>query len=133
MNALSSIQIKPLSTARGLWFAVAAVASFHLAYQFAACAWCIVLFLYCLFRLAGLPTGRQAFCFGLAVGLAAYSPHLVFFWKLFGPAAITLWCILSFWLGLFLLVGRACLGRFGPVFWAVAAPFLWTGLEYFRS
>jgi apolipoprotein N-acyltransferase len=114
-------------------FALAAVGSFHLAYLFAACPWCIVLFLYCLFRLAGLSTRRQAFWFGMAIGLAAYAPHLAFFWTLFGPAAITLWCILSFWLGLFLLVGRACVGRFGPVAWAVAAPFLWIGLEYFRS
>jgi apolipoprotein N-acyltransferase len=133
MNPLSSIQIKPLSLSRGLLFALAAAGSFHLAYFFNACPWCIVLFLYCLFRLAGLASGRQAFWFGMAVGLAAYSPHLAFFWTLFGPAAITLWCILSFWLGLFLLVGRMCLGRFGPVAWAVAAPFLWTGLEYFRS
>jgi len=114
-------------------FALAAVVSFHLAYLFTVCSWFIVLFLYCMFRLAGLATRRQAFWFGMAVGLAAYSPHLAFFWILFGPAAIPLWCILSFWLGLFLLLGRACLGRFGPVAWAIAAPFLWTGLEYFRS
>jgi apolipoprotein N-acyltransferase len=127
------MQNKPLTIAGGLGWALAAVVSFHLAYLFAACPWCIVLFLYGVFRLAGLATGRQAFWFGLAVGLAAYSFHLAFFWTLFGPAAITLWCILSFWLGLFVLVGRACLVRFGPVAWAVAAPFLWTGLEYFRS
>jgi apolipoprotein N-acyltransferase len=133
MNALSSTQIKPLGGAPGFLFALAAVGSFHLAYLFAACSWGIVLFLYCLFRLAGLATRRQAFLVGMAVGLAAYSPHLAFFWTLFGPAAITLWCILSFWLGLFLLLGRTCLGRFGPVAWAIAAPFVWTGLEYFRS
>jgi apolipoprotein N-acyltransferase len=118
---------------RGFLFALAAVVSFHLAYFFTACPWCIFLFLYCLFRLGGLATRRQAFWFGMAVGLASYSPHLAFFWTLFGPAAITLWCILSLWLGLFLLIGRTCLGRFGPVPWAVAAPFVWTGLEYFRS
>ncbi len=129
----TSIPIKPLPLRRGLLFALVAVVSFHLAYQFTACNWCIVIFLYCLFRLAGLATGRQAFWCGAAVGLAAYAPHLAFFWTLFGPAAISLWCVLSFWLGLFLLLGRACLIRFGPVRWAVAAPFLWTGLEYFRS
>jgi apolipoprotein N-acyltransferase len=127
------MQNKPLALSRGVLFALAAVVSFHLAYLFTACQWCIGLFLYCLFRLAGLGSGRQAFWFGMAVGLAAYSPHLAFFWTLFGPASITLWCILSFWLGLFLLAGRSCLVRFGPVAWAVAAPFLWTGLEYFRS
>jgi apolipoprotein N-acyltransferase len=133
MNPLSSIQIKPLGMSRGLLFALASVVSFHLAYLLTACPWFIALFLYCLFRLAGLSTRRQAFWFGMAIGLAAYSPHLAFFWTLFGPAAITLWCILSLWLGFFLLIGRTFLGRFGPVPWAAAAPFLWTGLEYFRS
>jgi apolipoprotein N-acyltransferase len=127
------MQPKPLTIAGGLCLALLTVVSFHLAYLVAACPWCMVLFLYGLFRLAGLATGRQAFWFGMAVGLAAYSLHLAFFWTLFGPAAISLWCVLSFWLGLFVLVGRACLVRFGPVVWAVAAPFLWTGLEYFRS
>jgi apolipoprotein N-acyltransferase len=133
MNPPASMPFKPLRIAGGLLWTLVAVGSFHLAYMFAACSWCIVVFLYSVFRLAGLATGRQAFCFGMAVGLAAYSFHLVFFWTLFGPAAITLWCILSFWLGLFVLVGRACLFRFGPVAWAVAAPFVWVGLEYFRS
>ena len=31
------------------------------------------------------------------------------------------------------MLGRACLFRFGPVAWACLAPFLWTGLEFFRS
>jgi apolipoprotein N-acyltransferase len=118
---------------RAVLFAAAAVASFHLAYSVAHCQWCIVIFLYCLFRLAALATDRQAFWFGLVIGLAAYAPQLAFFWGIFGSSAIALWCVLAFWLALFLVVGRACLFRFGPAGWAVAAPFLWTGLEYFRS
>jgi apolipoprotein N-acyltransferase len=133
MNPSTSMPPKPLTIPAGLGWALVAVVSFHLAYLIAACPWCIVLFLYGVLRLAGLATARQAFWFGMAVGLAAYSYHLTFFWTLFGPAAIALWCVLSFWLGLFVLVGRACLIRFGPVVWAAAAPFLWTGLEYFRS
>jgi apolipoprotein N-acyltransferase len=133
MNPPPSVPTKPLGIWGGLCWGLLAVASFHLAYLMAACPWSIVIFLYGVFRLAGLGTGRQAFWFGMAVGLAAYSYHLAFFWTLFGPAAIALWCVLSFWLGLFVLVGRACRFRFGPVVWALAAPFLWTGLEYFRS
>jgi len=133
MNPPTSMPPRPLTIAAGLCWALVAVVSFHLAYLIAEAPWCIVLFLYGLLRLAGLATGRQAFWFGMAVGLAAYSLHLAFFWMLFGPAAIVLWCILSFWLGLFVVMERACLVRFGPVVWAVTAPFLWTGLEYFRS
>ena len=127
------MQNKPLRWPASLLFAAAAAVFFHLAYLFDFCHWCIVLFLYCLFRLAGLATARRALWIGMAVGLAAYSPHLAFFWTLFDSGAIALWCILSFWLALFLVAGRACLVRFGPVVWAVAAPFLWTGLEFFRS
>jgi apolipoprotein N-acyltransferase len=133
MSLLTSIQIKPLNIPRGILLALAAVVSFHLASQFAACAWCMVVFLYCLFRLCALGSARQAFWFGFGVGLAVYSPHLGFFWTIFGPAAISLWCILSFWLGLFVLLGRASLIRFRSVGWALLAPFVWTGLEYFRS
>jgi apolipoprotein N-acyltransferase len=133
MNPSPAMPIKSLTIWGGLCWAAVAVVAFHLAYLIAACPWFIVLFLYGVLRLAGLATARQAFWFGMAVGLAAYSFHLGFFWTLFGAAAIALWCVLSFWLGLFVLVGRSCRFRFGPVIWAVAAPFLWTGLEYFRS
>ena len=123
----------PMGFLRGLFFAALAVGAFHLAYFSTACSWCILVFLYCAFRLAELNTSRKAFWFGMSIGLIAYSPHLAFFWTIFDNAAIALWCIMSFWLGLFVLVGRACLFRFGPTAWALAAPFLWTGLEYFRS
>lgn len=73
MKLFLQTPIKPLSLGRGLLFALAAVGSFHLAYLFTACSWFIFIYLYCLFRLAWLATGRQAFYFGLAVGLAAYA------------------------------------------------------------
>jgi len=126
-------QKKPLEIRRACLFALVAVVSFHLAYGVPMCQGLMVVFLYCLFRLANLPTARQTFYFGMVIGLAVYAPHLIFFWSLFGQGAVALWCILPLWLSLFLLVGRACLIRFGPAVWAIAAPFLWTGLEYFRS
>lgn len=133
MKLPALVQKRPLEIWPACVFALAAVASFHLAYGVPACQWLMVVFLYCLFRLASLATARQASYFGLAIGLAVYAPHLIFFWTLFGPGAIALWCVLSFWLGLFVLLGRAFLIRFGPAVWAAAAPFLWIGLEYFRS
>jgi apolipoprotein N-acyltransferase len=127
------IQTNPLSTRRGVVFAVVAVASFHLAYWVPGCQWFMGLFLYCLFRLANLGSARLASYFGLGIGLAVYAPNLIFFWTVFGPGAIALWFVLAFWLGLFLLGGRAVIIRFGPIVWALAAPFFWTGMEYFRS
>ncbi len=124
---------KNLSAWSTLWFALAAILSFHLAYTIANCQILLAVFLYCLFRLANVRTSRRAFYIGLGIGLAIYAPQLSYFWTIFQIAAIPLWLILSSWLGLFLLLGRACLARFGLVGWACAAPFVWTGLEYFRS
>jgi apolipoprotein N-acyltransferase len=124
---------KNLSAWATLWFALAAILSFHLAYTMGSCQILIVVFLYCLFHLANVQTSRRAFYIGLGIGLAIYAPQLSYFWTIFQAGAIPLWLILSFWLGLFLLLGWACLLRFGLVGWACAAPFVWTGLEYSRS
>jgi apolipoprotein N-acyltransferase len=125
--------IRPLKISSALLLVLGAVLSFHLAYLFDACALLIGVFLFCLFRLCSVASARVAFYFGFAIGLAVYSPHLAFFWEIFGDGAIALWCVLSVWLGLFVLIGRACQIRLGPIAWAGVAPFVWTGLEYFRS
>jgi apolipoprotein N-acyltransferase len=124
---------KNLSAWAALWFALAAILSFHLAYTIENCQIFLVVFLCCLFRLAGVKTSRLAFYVGMGIGLAIYAPQLGFFWRIFQAGAIPLWLILSFWLGLFQLLGWTCLQRFGLVGWACAAPFVWTGFEYFRS
>ena len=90
------------------------------------------LYLYCLFQLTALPTPRNAFYFGLAIGYAVYAPHLAFFWSIFDWPAIALWSVLAFWLGLFIALGRLCRLKFGRLA-VVLVPFVWTGLEYFRS
>jgi len=125
--------IEPLGLGKAFLFAAGAVVAFHLAYAFTGCGFLIVLFLACLYPLARLRTGRLAYYFGLGIGLLIYTPHLLFFWATFSYGSVALWYILPFWLGLFLMLGRACLFRFGPVAWACLAPFLWTGLEFFRS
>ena len=116
----------------GLLLAVAAVAAFHLAYAFAPLGFFMVIYLYCLFQLAFLPTPRQAFYFGLSIGWAVYAPRLAFFWTVFGWPAIALWTVPAFWLGLFVALARLCRLKFGKlaVLWV---PFVWTGIEYFRS
>lgn len=109
------------------------VLSFHLAYGFRGCSFLIVVYLYALAALARQRTSRRAFYFGLGAGLLAYGPQLSCFYTIFGPAAIALWLVLAFWIGLFGLLSRLCLLQFGPR-WALALiPLVWTGLEYFRS
>lgn len=122
-----------LSWQCGLLFAAVGVVAFHLAFASAALSFLILLFLFAFVRLSSLPTPRQAFYFGLAMGYAVYSPHLTFFWTIFGWPAIALWTVLAFWLGLFTTMVQVCRKRLGPVTTAILIPFLWTGLEYFRS
>jgi len=109
------------------------IASFHLAYTFHACSFLILVYLYALAALARQRTNRRAFYFGLTSGVLAYAPQLSCFYAIFGWAAIALWLVLAFWIGLFGLLARLCLVHFGPRWATVLVPFLWTGLEYFRS
>ena len=107
--------------------------AFQLAYTYAACGFLIAVYLGCLFQLTRLKTARQASYFGLAAGMLAFAPQLGFFWTIFGPAAIALWCVCGFWIGMFVVVGRACRINFGRSWSALLIPFLWIGFEYFRS
>ncbi len=122
-----------LSARQALVLALVAVIAFHLAYGFAFCSFLIAVYLYCLFGLARLNSGRQAFYVGLGVGLLTFAPQLGFFWNIFGAAAIALWMVLAFWTALFLSLARLCRVRLGKTAFVVLCPFLWTGLEYFRS
>lgn len=129
----AAVQPTPLPWPKAALLAIIAVASFHIAYQVPSLAILIIVFQAALFALAALRTGRQAFYLGLAIGLAIYVPQLSFFWTLFKQGAIPLWIILSCWLAFFVVLGRLCWFRFGFLGWACVAPFVWLGLEYFRS
>src|SRR6266516_4471115 len=128
----TAVPIQPLSWRRALGLAVGAVAAFHLADTFPPLGILVGLYLYCLFQLTALPTPRKAFYFGLVIGYAVYAPHLTFFWHIFDWPAIALWSVLAFWLGLFVALARSCRLKFGRLA-VVLVPFVWTGLEYFRS
>src|SRR5438094_5615386 len=125
-------EVHPFSWKRVLLLAVGSVAAFHLAYGFPPLSFLVVVFLYCLFQLAALPTPRKAFYFGLAIGYAVYAPHLTFFWTIFGWPAVALWTVLAFWLGLFVALARVCRRKFGRLV-VVLVRCVWTGLEYFRG
>jgi apolipoprotein N-acyltransferase len=114
------------------WVAVAAGA-FHAAYASANTSFLIVLYLFALLRLAQADQWRKAFYSGLAVGLLIAAVRLAFFWRLFLGGAAALWVVYAFWIGLFVALARLCLGRLGPRWGWVLIPFVWTGLEYFRS
>src|ERR1051326_3188941 len=62
----------------------AGVVSFHLAYNFTAGTFLIVVYLYGLAALAWQRTSRRAFYFGLSAGLLAYAPQLSCFYVILG-------------------------------------------------
>jgi hypothetical protein len=131
MSPLSSSH--PLNWKQTILFSTGAIASFHLAYNFSRLSFLIAAFLFCLFRLADVSTPRKAFYIGFVIGIAIYAPELGFFWNIFKGAAIALWAVLAFWIALFLLLSNLTIKNFGHKNFAVIAPALWIGLEYFRS
>ena len=118
---------------KSISLALGAVVSFTLAYSISWGGFLMLGFLFCLISLAKFGTPRQAFYFGLAIGMLIYPPQLWCFYTIFKTAAIPLWAIFAFWLALFLLLAQLCFSNFKPVIAVVLIPFLWTGLEYFRS
>jgi apolipoprotein N-acyltransferase len=118
-----------------LWLALVVV-SFHLAYtQVNLPAAVLFIFGYALglVNLADQPSVRRAFYFGLAAGWLCYAPQLCFFWRIFSVAAIVLWLVLAFWVGLFAAVVCGSIRRWGKVKVSWLIPVIWTGMEYFRS
>jgi apolipoprotein N-acyltransferase len=115
-----------------LWVVVAA-ASFHAAYASVPASFLIVLYLFALLQLAQTDRWRKAFYPGLAVGLLIAAVRLEFFWWLFSGGAVALWVVYALWIGLFVVLAWLCLRRLGPRWGWLLIPFIWTGLEYFRS
>jgi apolipoprotein N-acyltransferase len=120
----------------GVMFVLAAATCFHLAYLLALRPWggpLMAGYLVLLVQIARLKTTRQSFYFGLTLGLLCAAPQAGFLWNIFGGAAIPLWLILSLWIAAFTGLTHLVLVRFQSPWWLAAIPFLWAGLEYFRS
>ena len=135
MNVLKP-SAHPTGWMKSLLWLTFAVACFHLAYasiRFSAASLLIFGYAWFLLRLADQPTVRRAFYFGLAAGFLCYAPQLFFFWHIFGSAAIALWFVLAFWIGLFTAMVCGSIRRWGKTRAMWLVPVVWTGLEYFRS
>jgi apolipoprotein N-acyltransferase len=127
---------KPISLGKSLLWLVLAVVSFHLAYtsvKFPAAGLLIFGYAYGLVKLTDQPNVRRAFYLGLATGFLCYAPQLFFLCRIFSAAAVVLWLVLAFWVGLFAAIVCGSARRWGKVKTAWLIPFVWTGVEYFRS
>ena len=105
----------------------------HLAYAFPRLSFLLLGTFASFAALSLARSRRKAFYPVLLIGLAVYAPQLGFFWTIFGGAAVLLWLVLALWLALFSVIAWRIRTRWGVCAWLVALPFLWTGLEYFRS
>lgn len=130
---MTAPRLEPLSHRQTWRFAAGAVVCFHAAYTVAALGPLILVYVICLGQLARLARPLHAFAAGLLVGVASVAPQLAFFYGIFGPPAITLWVILAGWIAAFVAALHFARARWGPGWAALLAPFLWLGLEYFRS
>ena len=115
-----------------LWIVVASTA-FHAAYFSAWSAFLVVVYLFALLRLTCVSSSRKAFYTGLTVGLLIAVGRLDFFWHIFSVAALALWLVYAFWIGLFVVMARLCLRPESPKWAFLLVPVIWCGLEYFRS
>jgi apolipoprotein N-acyltransferase len=127
----------PFSAGLPLWqvflIGLAGAGCLHLAYAFPRLSFLLLGTFASFAALSLARSRRKAFYPVLLIGLALYAPQLGFFWTIFGPAAVLLWLVLAFWLALFSVIAWRIRTRWGVMAWLVALPFLWTGLEYFRS
>ena len=113
-----------------------AVVCFNLAYastQLPAMALLIVGYAGFLVQLTNQPTVRRAFYFGLATGFACAAVQAFFFAEIFKVAAVVLWIVFGFWIGLFTAIFCGCIRRWGNGASVWLVPVIWTGTEYFRS
>jgi len=126
----------PCDWKRSLLWLILAVACFQGAYASIHIPWAgllIIGYAYALVQLTNQPTVRRAFYFGLATGFLCAAPQLLFFWNVFGPAAIVLWIVFAFWIGLFVAIVCGSIRRWGKARTMWLIPIVWTGVEYFRS
>src|SRR5262245_22678635 len=70
---------------------------FHLAFEIPALNCVVLLYALGLIELSKVASARVAFRLGFLSGVLVFAPQLSWFWKIFGPAAICLWAILSFY------------------------------------
>lgn len=117
----------------GIGWSLTATGAFQLAHTVVDLWFLYGVFLFACLKLTGLRSNRVTLRVAWLLGLAVYGPQLKFFWTIFGPAAVALWLVLATWLGVFLLLVRNVRQQFGAVAAVLLTPFLWTGVEYFRS
>jgi apolipoprotein N-acyltransferase len=127
---------EPLGWERSWFWLALAVLCFHAAYtsiKHPAAGVFILGYALGLVQLTDQPNVRRAFYVGLATGFLCYATQMFFLWRIFSVAAVVLWLVLAFWIGLFTAIICGCIRRWGKAKAMWLIPIVWTGIEYFRS
>ncbi len=119
--------------AENLVWMLVAVLAFQGAYGFAHGGFLMLVYLFALLRLAQASSWRQTLYPALGVGLLNAAFTLGFFYRIFSFGAVALWMVYAFWIAVFVSLTRLSLRRFGLKWGWLPVPFLWLGVEYFRS
>ena len=123
----------PRQLVNALFWIGLAIAAFVAAHTLQHGAPLLLTYLVALCQLSRLQSPRLSFYAGFLVGVVTYASQLTFFWNIFGPAAILLWMILAFWIGLFVLLCHELQTKPSLFPSLLAIPLIWLGIEYFRS
>src|SRR5262245_19678183 len=114
-----------------MWMLIAAV-GFVSSYAHRSTGWLSLIYLFALLQLSRAAKWRLRFYPALGLGLVIAVTHLNFFWTIFYAGAIALWLVYAIWIAIFAALTRVCMKDWPRWCW-LAIPFLWTGIEYFRS
>ncbi len=132
-----SLSPQPIGLCATAGWGLVVVAALQAAYAWKYSGFISLLYLFALIQMARARTWRYAFYPAFAVGFLIGILQLEFFWRIFSAGAIALWMVFALWIGLFVALSRLCLqqtfaGKASAWGW-LAIPFVWCGLEYFRS
>lgn len=132
-NMISKFKTNPhLKESPALWCLISVVA-FHLANLNTWLAPLMIVFFFGLIKTSQLGSARTNFYRGLAIGLLIYAWQLRFFLNIFSEAAVVLWLILAFWIGLFMVLANHYQRSRNMALQILLLVSSWMTLEYFRG
>ena len=115
-----------------LW-CLGGVAVFHLASASSWLATMMIVFFFCLIQASQHGCGRKNFYRGIFMGMLIYGWQLRFFLNIFGGAAVVLWLVLAFWLGLFMGLASHYQRKRSMPLQILLLVCSWMALEYVRG
>jgi len=93
----------------------------------------MIVFFFCMIQASQHGCGRKNFYRGILMGVLIYGWQLRFFLNIFGGAAVVLWLVLAFWLGLFMALASHYQRRRSVPLQILLLVCSWMALEYARG